>query len=162
MKQGLQDKLAECMAELNEIDSIIKILSPFSKEIQYLTRYAIIRASGTAEIVYRSIVADYFSKFSDCRIDKYIDLTVRSGSMSAKYEIMVKLLGKFDDKWAQDFKSLVKSNPEGQKIIDASNSLVSNRHAFAHGHPTSATFTNIKEYYEDVMKLIDIFDRVVY
>ena len=162
MKQELQDKLDECMDELNEIDGIIKSLSPFDKQIQYLTRYAIMKASGTAEIVYRSIVADYFSKFSDSKIDKYIDNTVRSGSMSAKYEMMSNLLKKFDDQWTNNFKAAVNRNPEGQRIIAASNSLVANRHAFAHGHPTSASFTSIREYYEDVMKLIAIFDSVVH
>ncbi|MBO4935001.1 MAG: hypothetical protein J5441_07560 [Clostridia bacterium] len=161
MKQELQDLISECSTELVDIESRIQSLQPFDKEIRYLTNYALIKAAGTAEYVYRSIVADYFSRLSDSRVDTYIDSTVRNGSMSAKYEEMCKLLGRFDTVWCNNFKNAVKSNPDSQRIVAASNSLVTNRHSFAHGKNPTATFSDIKQYYQDIVNLINIFDSIV-
>lgn len=81
--------------------------------------------------------------------------------MSAKYEMMQKLLGKFDDQWKKDFQKAVSVRPDKDKLISASNSLVNNRHYFAHGKPPTATFLEIKQYYADVVSLIQIFDTIV-
>ena len=162
MKNELQNLIDECTAEINDIERRISSMSALDKEARYLTHYALMKASGTVEFVYRSIVADYFSKLSDSRIDTYLDAAVRQGSMSAKYEVMSKLLGKFDEQWQNDFKAAVKAHQDSNKIIQASNSLVTNRHSFAHGKTPTATFSDIKNYYFDVLELIKIFDSIVH
>lgn len=161
MKSELQDLIDECTAEINDIETRIAAMPPLDKAVRYLTHYALIKASGTAEFVYRSIVADYFSALSDSRIDTYLDASVRKGSMSIKYDMMCKLLGKFDDQWQKNFRKAVGEHQSGQKIIAASNSLATNRHDFAHGKTPTATFQDIKNYYFDVLELIKIFDSVV-
>lgn len=161
MKIELQNLIDDCNTELSDIESRIQRLPALDKEIRYLTNYAIIRAAGTAELVYRSIVADHFSQLSDNRIDTYLDSSVKFGSMSAKYEQMCSLLKKFDDAWCNSFKTAVAAAPNGQRMIAASNSLVTNRHSFAHGNNPTATFMEIKQYFQDVVSLINIFDSVV-
>ena len=69
MKQELQDMLADCTAELNDIEVRINSLPSLDKGRQYFTNYALIKACGTVEFVYRSIVADHFSQLSNSRID---------------------------------------------------------------------------------------------
>lgn len=128
---------------------------------QYFTNYALIKACGTVEFVYRSIVADHFSQLSNSRIDTYLDTTVRQGSNSAKYENMKKLLNKFDRQWGDSFQTTVQGLDNGSRLIDASNSLVTNRHNFAHGKAPTATFLEIKQYYLDVVQLITVFDSIV-
>ena len=94
MNSELRNILNECSSELDDIEQRIDQLKVFDKESKYLTCYALIKACGTAEFVYRSIIADYFAKFQDDKIDQYIDNTVRKGSMSATYDNMLKLLQK--------------------------------------------------------------------
>jgi hypothetical protein len=161
MKCELQDMLDECTEELEDIEIRINALQVFDKERRYLTHYALIKACGTAEFVYRSIVADYFTQLSNSRIDTYLDTAIRQGSNSAKYDNMKGLLNKFDVQWSNNFKTAVKGRGDGQKLIDASNSLVTNRHTFAHGKIPTATFLEIKQYYFDVVELIKIFDAIV-
>ncbi len=139
----------------------ISKLPPLDKARLYLTNYALIKACGTVEFVYRSIVADFFDQSSLSQIHTYIDKTVRSGSMSATYDNMSKLLGKFDDNWKKSFVNLVKQRTDKQKIIDSSNSLVNNRHLFAHGKAPTASFNNIFQYYQDTLELIKMLDTVV-
>lgn len=161
MKQELQDMLADCTAELNDIEVRINSLPSLDKSRQYFTNYALIKACGTVEFVYRSIVADHFSQLSNSRIDTYLDTTVRQGSNSAKYENMKKLLNKFDRQWGDSFHAAVQGLDNGARLIDASNSLVTNRHNFAHGKAPTATFLEIKQYYLDVVQLITVFDSIV-
>lgn len=161
MKQELQEMLDECTAELDDIEVRINVLPSLDKGRQYFTNYALIKACGTVEFVYRSIVADHFSKLTNSRIDTYLDTTIRRGSMSAKYEMMQKLLGKFYEQWKKDFQNAVKTRTDKEKLIRASNSLVENRHSFAHGKSPTATFLEIKQYYTDVVELIHIFDSIV-
>lgn len=161
MKQELQDMLAGCTAELNDIEVRINSLPSLDKGRQYFTNYALIKACGTVEFVYRSIVADHFSQLSNSRIDTYLDTTVRQGSNSAKYENMKKLLNKFDRQRGDSFQTTVQGLDNGSRLIDASNSLVTNRHNFAHGKAPTATFLEIKQYYLDVVQLITVFDSIV-
>ena len=151
MKDELQEILDRCSEEMNDIESRIQCLPPTDRGKSYLTQYALIKASGTAEYVYRSIVADHFSHLANSRIDTFLDSTIRQGSMSATYDNMCKLLAKFDQKWRSDNK----------KLIDASKSLVNNRHLFAHGKSPTATFLEIRQYFDDVKELIKILDTVV-
>ena len=161
MKQELQDMINDCTAELNDIEIKINALPPLDRTKAYLTKYALIKASGTVEFVYRSIVADYFEQFSVPQIDHFLEKKIRTGSFSAKYEVMSNLLMQFDDNWGRMFKTNIKTRADGQQIIDASNSLVTNRHSFAHGKEPKATFNDIKQYYHDLLELVKEFDSVV-
>lgn len=161
MKTELQEMLDNCLLELDDIETKLNSLPSLDITKRYLTQYALIKACGTVEFVYRSIVADYFSKFSISQIDNYLEKTVRNGSMSATYSNMNALLEKFDSSWAGLFKKNVQARIDKEKIITASNSLVNNRHSFAHGRSPSATFQEIKQYYQDILLLLYEFDIVV-
>ena len=161
MKQELQDMITACSSELTDIGNKMGNLAPLDKTKSYLTQYALIRACGTIEFVYRSIVADFFDQFGVDQIETYIDKTVRRGSMSCTYDKMCSLLGKFDDSWCNNFKQLVNQHLDGQRMMSSVNSLVNNRHLFAHGRPPTATFTDICQYYQDGLTLIGLFDSVV-
>ena len=119
------------------------------------------KACGTLEYVYRSIVADFFDQSSLTQIHTYLDKTVRSGSMSATYDNMNGLLGKFDTDWRNNFKNAVQGRTDGQRLIASANSLVANRHLFAHGQSPTATFNDICQYYQDTLILINELDAVV-
>lgn len=161
MKPELNNLLIECSRQLNDIDTKMSTLPAFDKTRAYLTQYALIKACGTLEYVYRSIVADFFDQSSLTQIHTYLDKTVRSGSMSATYDNMSGLLGKFDADWRKNFKDAVQNRADGQKIIASANSLVNNRHSFAHGKVPTATFNDILQYYNDALILINELDSVV-
>lgn len=161
MKTELQDLIDECTTELVDISAKISVLPPLDKLRLYLTKYALIKSCGTIEYVYRALVADYFDRSNLTQVPTYIDKTVRNGSMSATYDNMSGLLGKFDENWKRNFKNAVSQHPDSQRIISSANSLVTNRHQFAHGKTPTATFNDIKQYYTDALELIRIMDSVV-
>ena len=161
MKTELQNMLKDCENELNDIDARIQKLPPMDKGRSYLTNYALIKASGTLEYVYRSIIADYFIPLKDMRINNYLDKSIRSSPNSASYDNMSKLLKQFDKTWADNFRDTIQKRADSNKIISSSNSLVINRHSFAHGKAITASFLDIRGYYTDVVEMIKILDQVV-
>ena len=161
MKTDLQIMINDCNTELADIDNRISSMSPLDKGKVYLTQYALIRACGTIEYVYRSIVADFFSQFNIPQIETYLDKNIRSGSMSADYDNIRKLLKTFDPQWDSSFNNSVQLHYDGQRMISSIKSLVNNRHLFAHGRPPTATFNDIKQYYSDAVTLIQLLDQAV-
>ena len=161
MKTELQTLISDCTDELNDVDSKISALSGLDKTTIYLRHYALIKACGTLEYVYRSIVADFVTQSATPQISNYIDSTIRMGSMSVKYENMCGLLKKFDENWATHFKNAVNAHPHKDRLITASISLVNNRHLFAHGKIPTASFSDIKQYYMDTLTLVQIFDSIM-
>lgn len=156
----MQEQLQQCKAELDNIDSIIRS-SPLDKNVPYLTMYALIKSCGTIEYVFKSIVADYFSISTIPQIHTYIDNTVREGYSSPKYDNICRLIRKFDDKWTKAFKQNIEDHPNKNKIIDSINSLVNNRHQFAHGKNPTVSFKEIQNYYSDSVEVLNILDAVV-
>lgn len=161
MKAELKEIIENCDVEIEDIKKRIELLPSFDKLKIYLTQYALIKTCGTVEYVYRSIVADYFDRVPVPQIHTYIDKQVREGSNSAKYDNMSALLNKFDERWAKNFKEEVGKHEFSKRLIDSSNSLVTNRHLFAHGRVPVATFQEIYQYYKDVLILINILDSVI-
>ncbi len=161
MNTQLKNKLQDCENELDEIEELLGKIPVWNKERLYLTNYALIKVSGTIELVYRSIVADHFTQLSNEKINNYLDKNIRNGSMGAQYEKMVELLGKFDEQWAENFKNRVKERTDKDRLISATKSLTTSRNAFAHGNLSTATFSDIKQYYNDAIILINIFDSIV-
>lgn len=161
MTENVKNLLSECSMELNNIETIISKLDPFDKTNKYLTQYALIKASGTLEYAYRSIIADYFSRYNIPQIDKYLSTTIRESSSSVKYENICNILNKFDENWSKAFKTRMSGRIDGNLIIQASNSLVSNRHTFAHGNEPSATFNDIKVYYYNIIEMISELDSIL-
>lgn len=161
MKDDLKRQLDDCYDELNDIKLKMEKIPVLDKTRMYLTQYALIRSCGTVEYVYRAIIADFFEEKSPIQIHNYLDKTIRNGSMSAKYSNMLSLLGKFDKDWKNDFAAKVRSLDNFQRLIDSSNSLVTDRHAFAHGKSTSISLSDIYQYYDDVVKLIDVVNEII-
>lgn len=161
MKNDLYSEIEKCSEEIEYIEVAISRLGPFDKSVFFLTNYALIKAYGTIEFVFHSIVADYFNQSNLPQIHTYLENTVRTGSMSAQYGNMCRLLKQFDDDWANNFKDAVNGHPDKEKILNSIQSLVTNRHSFAHGYPSSATFSDIQQYYLDALLLISIFDSAI-
>lgn len=145
MTDNLQQMLDDCWNELLDIENKISKLDRFDNSVGYFTKYALIKASGTLEYVFRAIIVDFFSDKSDPRIYAYLDRMILQGSLSVTYENMHKLLSKFDSNWKKKFKSAVGSRANSQELIQSSNSLVANRHSFAHGRTITASFLDIKK-----------------
>ena len=157
--ENAQDSIDSCLPELSKIETLIEFLGHTSPVIPYLTKYAIIRACGTIEYSFKTIIADLHT--GSPQVLNYIDKTIRSSSMNPSLDNISRTLKQFDDNWKTDFKNKLNTHEHSDRLKTSLNSLNSARNSFAHGQTSTATFENIKSYFEDAVVIIDIVDAVV-
>ena len=152
--------LNDCKSELLQIESLIQNAGSMSATAKYFTFYSLIKACGTIEFAFKTIISDVHNGASS-QLTRYIDLKIRSSSMNPSYSNIYNLLKDFDEVWAADFKRVCNSVPDGPRFVSSLDSLNKNRNAFAHGQRISASFSDIKSYFLDSSKIIELLDGVV-
>jgi hypothetical protein len=153
--------IADCNTELNDIKGIMKKISPFDNTIPYLTNYAIIKACGTIEQSFKTIIADYCQKGQNAQVTNYIHNTFRESSLNPSYDNICRSLSAFDAIWHDSFKKRVSSRKNKDKLITSLKSLNQARNTFAHGNTTTISFRSVVQYFNDSLKIIRVLDMVI-
>lgn len=116
-------------------------------------RYLCVLVAGFIETSVRSVLSDYASKKSVPQVYKFVESEL-GFFQNPKMEKILELARSFDAKWAEE----IKVATEGE-LKDSVNSIVANRHLIAHGENVGVTYSNIKKYYENAVKVIDIVEQ---
>lgn len=156
-----QQYINDCNSELAQIDLLIQALGQFNNTVPYLTKYAIIKACGTVEQCFKTIVADHNSQHHSPQIRNYVDETIRKSSMNPSYDNICNTLKKFDLTWLASFKTAVNNHPDKAQINTSLSSLNEERNKFAHGGQPTSSFTDVKGYFLNALTLITILDSAV-
>ncbi|WP_459782483.1 hypothetical protein, partial [Photobacterium sp. R1] len=94
---SVADKIDSCLDEFRKIKSIIDGFGSMSHPVPYLTRYSIIRACGTIEFGFKTIIADLSSEGQTYQVMNFIDKKFRNSSMNPSYTNIVSSLAGFDE-----------------------------------------------------------------
>lgn len=157
----VEDLLNDCKADLIAVQSIIDSLGYSSNIVPYLNKYAIIKACGTIEMAFKTLVADHCSRRVKKQVKHYLSKKVRSNSSNPTYGNICTLLGDFDPEWKQKFKDQVRQHPDSARLHTSMDSLVSARNNFAHGGDPNASISNIISYFTDFYTVITILDSIL-
>jgi len=157
---GVERLLLDTEQEIEEIKLIVHAQGIFHKTTPYLTRYAVIKASGALEQAFKSIVAD-FCITSHMQLNNFIEKKVRKNSMNPSFDNMIRMLKDFDDNWVVTFKEGVNREADHKKIKSHVESLSVARNTFAHGGNPTTSIDAVEAYYRAGMKLVSVFDFVV-
>lgn len=160
MKRELKKQIRLCLEELKEIDKLIAA-APLDSKVPFLTMYALIKSCGTVEYVFKSIIADFCERTRITQLQNYIEISIREAPTSPKYDNILNLLNKFDNQWHSNFKNNFNAHPDAQRLRASLNSLVTNRHQFAHGRIPPVSFNSIKTYFIDAIEVLKILDAIV-
>lgn len=152
--------LKSCLEEFDAISKLIEGLGHTSKPIPYLTKYALIKACGTIEFCFKTIIADIHRNQTK-QIKNFIDKNIRMSSMNPSKSNICKTLSLFDDAWNREFKEKLKEHSNVKRIEDSLDSLNNSRNTFAHGGSITLTFDTIKTYLIDAIEVVKILDSVV-
>lgn len=158
----VQRLIDSCQADIDRVKQIIDGLGLSSNIVPYLTKYAIIRACGTIETAFKSIVADYCSYRSKKQVKAFLDSRVRENSANPTYENICKLLKYFDTDWNNGFKIKINTHPRKDNMKTSLQSLVNVRNEFAHGGNPTISISDLMQYFSDSKDVIEILDQVVY
>ena len=152
--------IADCQSEFAALSILIPQMGMASPVGRYLTHYSLIRACGTIEYSFKTILADFHQNMSP-QLSTYIDNKVRSNSCNPSYQNILSMLGDFDDNWKNNFKNQINAHPDKDRLLASLNSLNVNRNSLAHGHGSTVPFSDIKVYFDDAVQVISILDSVV-
>ena len=158
----VEQVLDECKQDLERIHLVImNTLGPTSPVVPYLTNYAVIRACGTMEVAFKSIITDHCSRRSKRQVKNYLENKVRNSSMNPSYDNILKTLKDFDPAWKEAFQNGINGHQNRDQIRTSMRSLVDARNAIAHGGQTTLSIADIIAYFDDFLEAIEILDGVV-
>lgn len=153
--------LIECDNDLSNALSIFTSIGATSNIVPYLNKYCIIRACGSLEVSFKTIIADFINKRSKKQIKKYINENVRENSANPSYNNICNLLKSFDLDWWREFKKKFNQHPKKHRILTSVESLVDARNEFAHGGSPNLSLSSTIQYFTTSRVMIEILDDVV-
>lgn len=153
--------LTSCKNELDHVRTSITSLGLTSTITPYLTNYAVIKACGTIEVSFKSLLADFCNKRSKKQIKRFIDKRVVNGSANPSYVNLLKFLDHFDADWKKNFKANLDADPNKTQIHSSLQSLVDARNEFAHGGTPTITITDVITHFNNSRKAIEHMDFVI-
>jgi hypothetical protein len=155
-----QERIEDCVRELDKIEHMIEGMGKMSNPVPFLTKYAIIKACGTIEFCFKTIIADFHDNQTS-QVKNYINSTFRTSSINPSKSNICKSLNSFDSSWNENFKKGLEALVNKAKVEQSLESLNNARNTFAHGGHPSASFDNVKDYFFDAVKMIEILDKIV-
>ncbi|WP_428034831.1 HEPN domain-containing protein [Amphritea sp.] len=157
----VDQQLTICQTELASIQGIITGLGLTSNIVPYLTKYSVIRACGTIENAFKTVIADYIEHRSKKQVKRFISKRIREGSANPSFDMICRFLGEFDENWKSEFKTKLNMEPNKQSLTDSLQSLVDARNDFAHGGNPGASITDVITYFGNARRIIEIMDDVI-
>lgn len=158
---GVQELLDECKNDLARVQSAVMSLGHQSTIVPYLNNYAIIKACGTVEIAFKTLISDHCSYRVKKQVKNYLSKNVKNSSSNPSYENICKLLKDFDQEWNRDFKDKIRVHQDGARLKTSMESLVSARNELAHGGNPSASVDSVILYFSDFYEVVVILDTVL-
>jgi len=126
------------------------------EEIQaHFSKYLCVKTSGLFENYLKFQIGD----FADTTSAKPIANHVKSKNKhftNVNYDKLNTFLNSFDSDWWEKF-----NNQLSDSMKSSLNSVISNRNNIAHGNTDNITFTNMKEHYKNIKKIINIIDSII-
>lgn len=159
--ESVLESINNCLRELIQIEHLIEGIGGTSPVVQYLTRYAIIKSCGTIEYSFKTIICDYNYSSHNNQVRKFIDGRFRNTPTNPNLDNIIKGLKQFDDNWSANFNRKVKELPNKEKLCSSLSSLNTARNTFAHGGTPNTTFSNVKDYFTDSVKFIELIDSTI-
>lgn len=150
-------KTIEAVRYKQRLDNLFTQISTFSEELELQSqwaKYLCVLVSGFLEV---SICATYnqfaqnsaspqVANFVKCKLEDF---------QNPKMGKIIDLTRAFNPEWAKKLETVT----EGE-LKDAVDSIVTNRHHIAHGRDVGITYTRIKTYYENAIKVLDLIEEI--
>ena len=160
MNQQVNEIIENCRADLERIFHLIEGLGSLAPASGYLTKFALIRISGTLEICYKKLIADYYEGISP-DLQRFITIHVRDASLNAKYENICKVLKDFDEAKCNIFKASINAREDQDDILNAMSDLNNARNNVAHGDSTTMSFNEMRQKFEKSVLLLQELDNIL-
>ena len=140
----------------DRLDDLFDKVDEFSGDLElqsHWARYLCVRVSGFIEIAVRAILVEYAGKQSAPPVANYIERQLNR-FQNPNMEQLLQLLRSFNSAWADELEDSTKGEPK-----DAIDSIRANRNRIAHGENATITYATIRQYYQNVLTVIDLIEK---
>lgn len=147
----------DCNLELDKIKRWIDA-NHFDTNVMFLSSYAILRACGTIEIVFKNIIFDCLLVSQNQHLEKYLSHMILDSSMNPSPGQIIKLLSMINPNWKTNFESRLFSTQQKGDL----NSLVQLRNSLAHGNVITASIDETMLYFTSGIWVLEQLEQVVF
>lgn len=149
-------RLDDCKIELENIRQWINS-NPFHSNVRYLVSYAVVKASGTIEIVLKSMVYDYLAEGAKVPTQAYLTKMIVDSSCNPNTGNILRMLEQIDAAKKTSFEDIVKGSAQKGDL----NSLVNLRNDIAHGRVISVTIGTVINYFESGRYILGELEQIL-
>lgn len=149
-------RLDDCKVELDNIRMWINS-NPLHSNVRYLVSYAVVKASGTIEIVLKSMVYDYLAEGAKVPTQAYLTKMVVDSSCNPNTGNISKMLEQIDVAKKTSFENSIKGSTQKGDL----NSLVNLRNDIAHGRVISVTIGTVIKYFESGRSILEKLEQIL-
>lgn len=139
----------DCNNELTKIELWIKE-NPTHSNVAFLVSYAVIKTSGTIELIFKQIIYDYLSRGARNETQKYLSTMIIDSSCNPSTGAIEKMLESVDGNLKVQFHNAL----EDQEKTDL-NALVTLRNDIAHGRTNNPTIGIVIRYFAAGEKVLN-------
>ena len=148
---------------LEDCDSEIEIIKKWidnhklDSNVKFLVSYAVIRASGSIEVVFKSMISTFLSQNCIKETKQYLAKNIVESSANPSPTMIKKFLEKFDSDRTKEFEDKLKGTQEKGDLT----SLVNLRNNIAHGQPIPSTITEVESYYLSGKMVLQTLEQIL-
>lgn len=157
MNDDHKRKIKDCYDEIEKIKKWINA-NPLDSNVKFLVSYAIIKSSGTIEIVFKSILHIFLAEGCKNETQFFLEKKIIDLSCNPNTGNIEKILNEIDTIRKKTFEEQTKGTNEKQDL----NSLVQLRNDIAHGRDVSISINSIERYFHSGVIIINILDDIIY
>lgn len=151
-----QQKVDDCKLELDKIKKWIN-QNRMDSQVRYLVCYAVIRTSGTIEVIYKNMIYEHLSQGVNNEARKFLTESILESPSNPKTTNIKSVLEKINSDWSEAFEIQCKSCGKKSDL----NSLVQLRNDFSHGGGITQSIETIIKYFDGAVEILEILESIV-
>lgn len=144
---------------IDDLESNIKLADNQSDDEvkSLLAKIVCIRISGLLEVALKSRISDYSERKTPKEIKRFLTQKFKDIT-NLKAKKICEILDTFSNDWKNLLEQELSENSQLKSSLD---SLITLRNDIAHGQNCVASVSNVKQYFNDAKKVVDLFDTIV-
>ena len=148
--------LDDCEREIVKIKKWIEE-NKLHSNVKFLVSYAIVKSSGSIEVVFKSMIHDFLSTNCILETNKFLEKHIIDSSANPTTGVMESFLEKFDSSRKERFNRLIKETQEKGNLKN----LVNLRKDIAHGRNINSTINDVEKYFKSGKVILNKLEEVL-
>lgn len=148
--------IEDCRDEIVKIQRWINA-NPLDSNVKFLVAYAVVKTSGTIEIVFKRLITSFLADGSKSETQRYLEKNIIDSSANPSTGKIESFIDQFDSERKIAFTNRFKDAQEKSDL----NSLVQLRNDIAHGRNISTSIQMVNRYFESGIIILNALENLL-